>query len=439
MMDPDRRCPQCDSRLPAGSDRCLMCGYVLPPAPEQPDTQPLEEPVVAGEMAAAPEPVDVAATPEPAGEASEQDEPPLAVVTSVVRERQSGVVFWMTAVVVALTVLAGAMVLQYGGPVQLALLPTATPLPPTPTATPTATLQPSETPPPSAVPSETPPPAAAATPQPPRAHNVAAGETLFGLSLTYNVSMESIAELNGFSMESPIQSGQVLEMPWPTATPPLEPVAVDINGEIVIADPTDCRRYEIQGGDALSVIAARENINMQLLLAVNRLTEQSIVQPGDTICIPTVIHGDLLPPTPGPSPTPGPTEIPRGPRPLYPPSGSLVESGLLALQWVALKDLAPDEWYMVTMTDVSEPGLHPTRGFTRQTSFPVPSSWRPPVDAVRDFEWNVSIVRATGQRADGSLIYTFGGRSGDTARLSWLGAVPTPTPTPTPTPQPEAN
>ncbi|NLF66699.1 MAG: LysM peptidoglycan-binding domain-containing protein [Chloroflexi bacterium] len=439
-MDLDQRCPNCDSRLPAGSDRCLMCGYVLPPVPEEPaGRQPVEEPVAGEESAPSPEPEAAAPAAPIAADAGIDEETPEAVVTSVVRERQSAIVFWMTAIVAVLTVLAGAMVLQYGGPVQLALLPTSTPLPATATATPTVTLPPSETPPPSAVPSETPPPAASATPQPPRSHNVAAGDTLFGLSLIYNVSMESIAELNGFSMESPIQSGQVLQMPWPTATPPLEPVAVDINGEIVIADPTDCRRYEIQEGDALSVIAARENINMQLLLAVNRLTEQSIVQPGDTICIPNVIHGDLLPPTPGPSPTPGPTEIPRGPRPLYPPSGSLVESGAPVLQWVAIKDLEPDEWYMVTMTDISEPGLHPQRGFTRQTSFQVPTSWRPPVDAVRDMEWNVTIVRVTGQRADGSLIYTFGGRSGDTALLSWLGAVPTPTPTPTPTPQPEAS
>jgi LysM repeat protein len=360
-------------------------------------------------------------------------------VTSVVRERQSGIVFWMTAFVVAVTVLLGSLVLRYGGPVQLALVPTATSLPPTPTFTPTVTLPATETPPATAEPSTTPLPAASSTPQPPRPHNVVEGETLFGLSFIYNVSMESIAELNGFSMESPIQAGQQLQVPWPTATPPLEPVAVDINGEIVIADPTDCRRYEIQGGDALSVIAARENINMQLLLAVNRLTEQSIVQPGDTICIPAVIHGDVLPPTPGPSPTPGPTAIPTGPRPLYPPSGSLVESGALTLQWVAIKDLAPDEWYMVEMMDAGEVGMHPHRGFTRQTSFAVPSSWRPPEDAVHDLDWRVSVVRVTGQRADGSLIYTFGGRGGDIARLSWLGAVPTPTPTPTATPQPEAN
>jgi LysM repeat protein len=346
----------------------------------------------------------------------------------------------MTAVAFVITAFLGALVLEFGGPVQLALLPTVTPVPPTPSFTPTVTLPPTEAPPPSSTPQPTGTPHTTATLQPPRAHAVAEGETLFGLSLIYNVAMESIASLNGFSLESPIQSGQQLQIPWPTATPPLEPIAVDINGEIVIADPTDCQRYLIQEGDAISVIAARENINMDLLMRVNRLTEQSIVQPGDTICIPEIIHGDILPPTPGPSPTPAPTGVPIGPRPLYPPSGAHFETAEpLVLQWIAIKDLEPDESYMVEMTDVSEVGLHPYRGFTRQTSFRVPPSWRPQEERVHDFEWRVTIVRITGQRADGSLIYSFGGRPGTASSLSWLGAIPTPTPTATPTTASEAN
>lgn len=451
----DQRCPECDSRLPAGSARCLMCGYVVPPiehvvgpAPEPereeaaaaetlpvPETQPedarerAEEPPAAAEIA----------PPIPAAVAASQPLAAGAVVTSTVRERQSKIVFWMTALVFVVTAFIGTSVLEYGEPVQLAILPSVTPIPPTPSLTPSVTLPPTETPPPSSTPEPTAAPLATPTLQPPRPHAVTEGDTLFGLSLIYNVTMESIAALNGFSMESPIQAGQALQIPWPTATPPLEPIAVDINGETVIADPTDCQRYQIQEGDAISVIAARENINMDLLMRVNRLTEQSIVQPGDTICIPQVIHGDVLPPTPGPSPTPEPTGFPTGPRPLYPPSGALVETaGPVVLQWIAIKDLEPDEWYMVEMTDVSEVGIHPQRGFTRQTSFRVPASWRPQEESVHDFEWRVSIVRVTGQRADGSLVYTFGGRAGEAARLSWLGAIPTPTPVPTATPLPEA-
>jgi LysM repeat protein len=455
MMSPandnEQRCPQCDSRLPAGAGRCLMCGFVLPepPAAQAGAAAPISQ------EAPGPEPYPSAGPPTPAPEplpapredmvaaAARSALPPSGpllpegVVESVVHERQSKIVFWMTAVVFVVTAFIGGTILQYGGPVELALLPTVTPIPPTPSFTPTVTLPPTETPPPSATPEPTGTPVATPTLQPPRTHTVTEGETLFGLSFAYNVSMNSIAESNGFSVESPIQSGQTLQVPWPTATPPLEPISIEINGETVIADPRDCRRVEIAAGDALSVIAARENINMELLMRVNRLSEQSIVQPGDTICIPEVIHGDVLPPTPGPSPTPLPTGFPVGPRPLFPPSGTVVDPAKpLALQWVAIKDLEPDEWYMVEMVDITEVGVHPHRGFTRQTSFRVPSSWRPQQEVVHDFEWRISVVRVTGQRADGSLIYTFGGRAGDAARLSWLGAIPTPTPTATPTAAP---
>jgi hypothetical protein len=152
---------------------------------------------------------------------------------------------------------------------------------------------------------------------------------------------------------------------------------------------------------------------MDLLMRVNRLTEQSIVQPGDTICIPEIIHGDVLPPTPGPSPTPAPPASHRPAPPLPALRHTFETAEPLVLQWIAIKDLEPDEWYMVEMTDISEVGMHPYRGFTRQTSFRVPAAWRPQEERVHDFEWRISIVRVTGQRADGSLIYTFGGRPGD--------------------------
>lgn len=336
------------------------------------------------------------------------------------------------------TAFVGLLVVRHGGPVQLALAPSATPLPSTPTFTPGATRRATSSP--TGTATITPLPSPTVTPQPPRPHEVQEGETLFGLSLLYNVSMEAIASLNGFSVETPIQSGQQLQVPWPTATPPLEPIALEVNGEPVIADPTNCERYEIKEGDALSVIAARNNINLDLLLQVNRLSDQSILRPGDTICIPEVIYGNVLPPTPGPSPTPSATSFPSGPTLLYPGDGTSVEAAdePITLQWLAVKDLAPDEWYMVEVTDLSEEGGRPLRAFTRENAYRLPHTWRPEVEEYHEFRWRVSIVRVTGQREDGGFIYTFGGRFSEESHFSWFGAVPTPTPTPTltPTPQP---
>ena len=438
-----RRCPSCDSRMPAGSDRCLMCGWESGPLRpvEAADSEGKGARRVEAEPAEEGQPPD-----DVSGEGSTDVEEPVTVSAALPSDgkaagiRRPSAVFWMTAVTFLVTTVAGILIVRYGGPVQLALFPTVTPIRPTPSFTRTVTLPPTNTRPPTGTPTVTPPPSPTATPQPPRTHQVTAGETLFGLSLFYNVSMESIAALNGFDVETPIQSGQTLQVPWPTPTPPLEPMAIEINGETVIADPTNCEQYVIEEGDAISVIAARYNINFELLQQVNRLTERSVLQPGDTICIPEISYGGILPPTPGPSPTPSSTSFPPGPMLLYPPPGMVFDmsSEPIVLQWVAVKDLASDEWYMVEIVDESVQGAHPLRGFTRQNAFRVPERWRPHDEELHPFQWQVSIVRVTGQREDGGFIYTFGGRSSEERRFTWQGAVPTPTATPTMTPSPEA-
>jgi hypothetical protein len=264
---------------------------------------------------------------------------------------------------------------------------------------------------------------------------------LFGISLRYGVSMESIVAVSGLPPNPALQVSQQLLIPWPTATPPLTAVEVDIGGETIIADPSNCRIYEIQSGDTFFGIAARERIDLRAMMAANRLTEQSILQPGDTICIPEIIRGGVLPPTPGPSPTPSPTAPPAGPSLLYPIQDAEVtlNDEPLFLQWVAVKDLADDEWYMVELTDLSAVESHPIRGFTRQTSFQVPGSWRPTVPETHLLRWRVTIVRVLGERQDGSFIYTFAANSSDDAYFTWLGAIPTTTPIPSPTATPTAS
>lgn len=434
------RCPHCDSRIPPGSDRCLMCGQEI--APSRPLEPPAAEPVVAADAGAAED------------EEEQEEETPVAedaAETVAVSDAASSgrevvgippksIVFWMTAATFIITAIAGSLVVRFGGPVQLALFPTVTPIRPTPSFTPTVTSPPTETRPPTGTPTATLLPSPTATPRAARTHQVTSGETLFGLSLFYDVSMESIASLNSFDVQTPIQSGQTLQIPWPTPTPPLEAMAIEINGETVIADPSNCEQYVIEEGDAISVIAARYNINFELLEQVNRLTDRSVLRPGDTICIPEISYGGILPPTPGPSPTPSPTSFPSGPTLLYPADGTVFDMSNepIVLQWVAVKDLEADESYMVELIDESVQGAHPLRGFTRENVFRVPERWRPHDEDLHPFQWQVSIVRVTGQREDGGIIYTFGGRSSDEGHFTWRGAIPTPTPTPTMTPSPEA-
>jgi hypothetical protein len=215
-------------------------------------------------------------------------------------------------------------------------------------------------------------------------------------------------------------------------------VAREINGETVIADPTNCERYTVQSGDSISGIATRYAIDFALFMAVNRLTEASILQPGDTLCIPSIIFGGSLPPTPGPSPTPSPTSAPLGPQLLYPVDHAVIDppDGVLTLQWAAVKDLTSSEWYMVEVTNLAELDSLPYRGFSRETSFQVPGAWRPTLPESHLMRWRVSIVQVTDWRSDGLPIYTYGGESSEDAFFNWLGAIPTPTPSPTPSATP---
>ncbi len=251
----------------------------------------------------------------------------------------------------------------------------------------------------------------------------AAGETLFGLSLLYRVSADSIAAANEFDLNAPIQSGQSLVIPWPTATPPLESVLLEINGEPVMADATNCEIITIQDGDSAYALSAIRGVPIEVIIAVNRQTMESIalLQPGDTLCIPRILYGDTIPPTAGPSPTPSLTPPPSGPALLYPADGTTftADAGPIVVQWAAVKDLGEDEWYMVEVRDMDDRDSLPHRGFTRDQSLRLPDEWRPSDAGQRQMQWQVSIVAVTGRRSDGGFIYTFRGTAGAPSTFFW--------------------
>ncbi len=431
------RCARCDSVVPPGAERCVMCGLEqTQPSADPPQMQ--AEPT-RPDPAPRPEPVSVAQSTVSVDRVVEQAALP-AVTTSQVRERRSSWIFWLTTAVVVLGLGGAWLALRDNAPeVMAALMPTASPLPLDPTRTPTPSATPSPSPEATTAPTETPIPDPTATPRDPRGHTVSAGETLFGLSLLYRVSAESIAAANGFEVGAPIQSDQALVIPWPTATPPLESILFELNGEPVVADVTDCEIITIQSGDSAYALSANRGVPLEAIIAVNRQTMDSIqlLQPGDTLCIPRIVLADSLPPTPGPSPTPLPTALPQGPNLLYPADEALVDVPSPLLQWVAVKNLDESEWYMVEMLDLEAGDALPLRGFTRDTSFRVPSEWRPTIAEARAMRWLVSIVQVNGRRSDGAFTYTFGGETSAPGFFTWQGAVPTPTATPSPTATPE--
>lgn len=448
------RCPTCDSVVKRGDARCLMCGtpisadlFVEASARaakdalrvererlmnriqhDEPAAEPAPEPTATPEQIEQPTPPPPPRTARPYEETRAQPAiKPVPAVAAVPPRWRPSPFFLLGIILAALFSICGGIWLTNAEQQAVAALtvtipPTVPPASQTPTLTaePTNTATPTVTP----IPTETATPQPTDTPQPPRLHNMETGQTLIGLALIYDITLDSILQSNPGLNPSAVQQGQQVQIPWPTATPPLQAIAVQLGEETLVVDPSVCPPfYEIKEGDSIFTIAAQNRVPFEAMLALNYLTLDSIVRPGDVICIPQVLENAVLPPTPGPSPTPSLTPAPQGPQLLYPAAETAVEepAAVIALQWLAVKDLQPNEWYMVEITDLTNADAHPHRGFTRQNSFQLPSSWRPIGNTLHQFQWQVTIVQVTGKRADGSFIYTYGGRDSLPNTFYWLG------------------
>ncbi len=139
---------------------------------------------------------------------------------------------------------------------------------------------------PEALPADT----AAARPSPPQttAHSLIAGEryvvqygdALSQIALDHGVPLNALARSNYVTDIDRLSVGQMLCIPrlgwvWPTVT-----------GTVM-----EGTSYEVQEGDALLLIAQDHEVALTALLMANRLTECSLILPGEKLVIPAV--GDI--------------------------------------------------------------------------------------------------------------------------------------------------
>jgi LysM repeat protein len=125
------------------------------------------------------------------------------------------------------------------------------------------------------------------------------------------------------------------------------PVALSTDATTeAVTHPTSAvpAEYVVQPGDTLGAIALILDVPLENLLLVNGLTDDSIIQPGQTLVVPT---GDVVTPTPpAPSPTPlpptpvtptpFPTATPTPPGPVQVRVQELLAPGELAREGVVI-------------------------------------------------------------------------------------------------------
>lgn len=291
----------------------------------------------------------------------------------------------------------------------------------TPTATPTYTVTPT------AQPTATDTPLPTETMLPPREHTILENETCIGLAAFYDVSVRSIQQQNPGMQCELLTVGQTLLIPHPTRTPTPPPTATLSPGE---ATEAACEKitYTVEANDTLSGIAANYSVEIQGIMDYNGMPNQTVFE-GQVLIIPLCRRL----PTPGPTPTQTPPPPYPAPNLLLPQDGQAftLADDSIALQWAAVSELAENEFYQVTVVDVTEgSGTRRWLDNVRDTKYILPAAIRPNSAEAHVFRWWVTTVRQMGTQTGGDPIFVSAGAESARRTFTWSGAAIGPTPTP---------
>lgn len=297
---------------------------------------------------------------------------------------------------------------------------------PTMTPTETVTLTPTLTSTP-----ETPTPTSTPEPSPtPFTYQVAPNDTCITIARVFDISVQSILLLNNLSSECILSIGRQLLIPHPTPTITPLPSATLNPGQ---ATEAACEKisYTVQTGDTLGGIARFYNVPMAAIRSYNGLTSDVVIS-GITLEIPLCEQFA----TPGPSPTNTPPPPYPAPNLLLPADGVTFSTTdtTVGLQWASVGTLNSNEFYAVTIIDVTEGQNRRLVEYTAATNFTIPRSFRHTDNNPRIYRWSVGTVRQVGTDASGNPIYESAGATSNSRVFSWVGGAPgAPAATTTPT------
>lgn len=375
-------CPTCGTRLSENATRCLVCGTEL--------TAKASAPVKKTEK------------------------------TALQAGRMPEITLSLPAALGALVVI----LLIGAGVVFTALRATNRVVDPTPvpTATNTATVTPTATEFFTFTPSPT------FTPLPPIDYTVQAGDDCGGIAFTFGVSIQSIIVMNNLDAAClTLRIGQVIKVPYPTPTPPPPPTStLEPAQQTQVACPT--ASYTVQATDTLSSIAFNYNVSMAAIREFNNLPTD-VVQLGQTLLIP------LCSRAPDPNlPTPTATPPPPYPAPnlLLPIDGAAftLAHDIVTLQWASLGVLRDGEAYQIIIEDVTADQGRRIVEYVTDTSFVIPTTFRPNDTIAHIMRWWVVPVRQTGTDDQGQPIWSPAGAASEKRVFTWIGVVTPATPSP---------
>ncbi len=274
----------------------------------------------------------------------------------------------------------------------------------TATITPTATELPTGTP----IPTE--------TPLPPFDYTVREGETCGVIAATFKISVQSIIISNQLSSECFVSVGQILKIPYPTATPAPPPTEIP-NSATQTAQACEKVSYTVQANDTLSTISLNYNVPQDAIKFYNGLSTDNVFI-GQSLLIPLCERFA----TPGPTPTA--TLPPPYPAPnlLLPADGAAftLANDVVTLQWASVGTLRDNEAYQVIIEDVTTGELRVT-DYVTDTKYIVPTSFRPNDNLAHLIRWWVTTVRQNGVDEQGQPIWISAGAVSEKRGFTWVG------------------
>ena len=108
-------------------------------------------------------------------------------------------------------------------------------------------------------------------------YRVRAGDTLLGIALRLNVTVDDLLGANGITENDFLQIGQVLTVPGAAG----KEVSLAL-----LTSEMSATAYTVQAGDTIFGISLRLGVNWQEILSANDLSKESILQPGQSLVIP---------------------------------------------------------------------------------------------------------------------------------------------------------
>lgn len=245
---------------------------------------------------------------------------------------------------------------------------------------------------------------------------VKAGDTCDLLGFTFEVEVIEIILLNDLPATCPLQIGQSVIIPHPTFTPTPEVTATPNQATV---SACEIQEVIVQEGDTIGLLSDLSGVPPEKILEWNGKST-SLLFAGERLEIPLCLISEVIgvgTVTPSPAPPHPPVEL------LKPRNGEYFPATTdeVVLQWAAISELQNNEFYRVTIIDITGENNIVLRDEAQENILILPATLQPNDASAHLFVWTVQPVAIIGGDAE-NPVYREGGPESQPRYFVWEGS-----------------